>query len=260
MATVGAMPASAPPAGRPLTGLVSLSTSDTQPKELLIPNGPEQRCKRMRKGVFAYAGSNIEIMQQGGFRYRVAMITLTYRPGVDWLPLHITEALKAMRAFLKRSGYKFSYVWVMEMTKRGIPHYHLLVWLPRGVTLPLFDKQGWWKHGMSNAVWARRPVGYISKYVSKGFDNPLPRSARIWGAAGLDKAARALASWKKAPMWLKKFVPYGNKIQKQKEGWWKDCESGNRFRSPWLFDGWSPEGIKLRWVGWTYLDIELNNI
>ena len=36
--------------------------------------------------------------------------------------------------------------------------------------MPKADKQGWWRHGMTNTVPARSPVGYLCKYTSKGID------------------------------------------------------------------------------------------
>ena len=58
------------------------------------------------------------------------------------------------------------YVWVLELTKRGRPHYHVLFWLPKGVSMPKADKQGWWKHGMTRSG-GHSPVGYLCKYTSK---------------------------------------------------------------------------------------------
>jgi hypothetical protein len=43
-----------------------------------------------------------------------AFLTLTYRPGVDWQPRHITECLKRMRHWVERRGVRFRYLWVAE--------------------------------------------------------------------------------------------------------------------------------------------------
>jgi Protein of unknown function (DUF3296). len=37
---------------------------------------------------------------------------------------------------MERRGHKLPYVWVAELQKRGALHYHVLLWLPRGLTLP----------------------------------------------------------------------------------------------------------------------------
>ena len=61
-------------------------------------------------------------------------------------------------------------------------------WLPKGVSMPKADKQGWWKHGMTRSEWAHSPVGYLCKYTSKGIDfdswGKLPRGGRLFGHGG----------------------------------------------------------------------------
>ena len=98
------------------------------------------------------------------------MVTLTYRDDVDWSPRQVSNYLKCVREWARRKGIFIHYVWVLELTKRGRPHYHVLFWLPKGVSMPKADKQGWWKHGMTRSEWAYSPVGYLCKYTSKGID------------------------------------------------------------------------------------------
>lgn len=259
MAAVGATP-DEPLAEQPSSGLVSLSTSDTKQTVLFIEGGLFNRLRRMRRRVFAAANSIQECLQRGGHRYRVAMITATYAPGQGWNPKHITGLVKCYRSWAERHDIQIAYVWVMELTQAGVPHYHMLVWIPRGYSPPLPDKQGWWKHGSTRAEWARHAVGYVAKYLSKGDCGSLPKHARIDGSGGLNKEQRALCSWLRAPKWLQGFVPRGHRIIKRRESWWEDKSTGNKFRSPWLFEGWSPAGIMLRWVGWTVDDIVIVSI
>ena len=75
------------------------------------------------------------------------MLTLTYREVGAWHPRHISELLQRVRVWLRRRGERLRYVWVGELQQRGALHYHVLCWLPRGLTLPKPDKQGWWTHG-----------------------------------------------------------------------------------------------------------------
>lgn len=88
----------------------------------------------------------------------------------------------------KRRGVALPIVWVAEThggggSNHGQVHYHLVVFVPRGLTPPMPDKQGWWKKGMSNCKWARSPVGYLAKYTSKGANGPpMPTGARLWGS------------------------------------------------------------------------------
>ena len=95
------------------------------------------------------------------------MVTLTYRDDVDWSPRQVSNYLKCVREWARRKAIFLHYVWVLELTKRGRPHYHVLFWLPRGISMPKADKQGWWRHGMTNTVPARSPVGYLCKYIKR---------------------------------------------------------------------------------------------
>ena len=102
------------------------------------------------------------------------------------------------------------YVWVLELTKRGRPHYHVLFWLPKGVSMPKADKQGWWKHGMTRSEWAHSPVGYLCKYTSKGIDfdswGKLPRGGRLYGHGGYTPAMRITRAWRVAPAWVRELI------------------------------------------------------
>ena len=79
------------------------------------------------------------------------MVTLTYRDDVDWSPRQVSNYLKCVREWARRKGIFIHYVWVLELTKRGRPHYHVLFGCLKGVSMPKADKQGWWKHGMTRS-------------------------------------------------------------------------------------------------------------
>src|SRR5690606_36189831 len=81
--------------------------------------------------------------------YRVAMLTFTYAPDAAWSPRDIAEVLAHYRKWFKRRKAVFHYVWTVELQGNGKPHYHVICWLPRGLTPPFADEQGWWPHGMS---------------------------------------------------------------------------------------------------------------
>lgn len=234
------------------TGLVLLKTSDTRQHINIRSAG----LRRMKRGVFHSAKCIESEFQQRHTRYRSALITFTYRAGDEWSPLHITESIKCYRQWARRRGFRLYYVWCLELTKAGIPHYHLVLWLPRGITPPLPDKQGWWKHGMTNAKWARSPVGYIAKYASKGTYGELPASARLWATGGLTGVHYALKTWLMAPRWLRDMCEIGNKIIRKSEGWWLDVNSQIRYRSPWVVDSFTEDFLNLRWVGHTIEDVQ----
>lgn len=143
--------------------------------------------------------------------YRVAMITLTYRRDGMWSEKQIAELLKHYREWFRRNAKdeiipECHYVWVMELTQIGRPHYHIVMWMPKGIKPPMPDKQGWWSHGSTEAKFAHSPVGYIVKYASKGetkSGSHLPHRARLWGYGGLKMVERGGVAYALAPRWLK---------------------------------------------------------
>ncbi|TAA08846.1 rolling circle replication-associated protein [Pseudoxanthomonas winnipegensis] len=206
--------------------------------------------------------------------FRVAMITLTYCEDGMWEESQIRSLVKHYREWFKRNGKgeTFHYVWVMELTEVGRPHYHLVCWLPRGVKPPLPDKQGWWPHGMTQAIYARSPVGYITKYASKGETKSgahLPHKARLWGYGGLLMSERGDVAYALAPRWLKHVVHHDSRPAKRvfervintiqyacgrihqhierKSGWFlRDGEAkGWWFFGPYDCDGFTANGISL---------------
>lgn len=162
------------------------------------------RLSRMRRTICTAAQQLDERWERSGRRFYRVLVTLTYRPGVEWAPHHISEVAARCRAFLHRRGLKFSGAWALEFHASGRPHYHFAVWLPLGVTLPKFDKRGWWPHGMTNIKRAQRAGGYLAKYVSKGNDlvAACMKGARGYAVYGLDWIARRVVAYWRAPAWL----------------------------------------------------------
>lgn len=233
------------------SGLVSLETNKT--KRLRVTIKGSNRLPKMRRVLLAAAKHLQEEMQQGGFRYRVAFITTTYRPETEWEPNHISILMDRYRKWCGRRNIIIKGVWVMETTKAGKPHYHIALFLPRGLTPPKPDSQGWWKHGLTNCTWAKRPVGYLAKYASKGFTHPLPRGARVYGTYGVSR--QTLSYWR-APYWLRQCSYPGDVIKRNGE-WWENHSTGFAYRSPWVLEGFGLEGTVLAWVGWTDEDIKI---
>jgi len=126
------------------------------------------------------------------------------------------------------------YVWVAELQKRGAMHYHLLIWLPKGLSLPKPDKQGWWPHGMTKIEWARNAVGYMAKYASKGdSSNKFPRGARIHGCGGLTGVQLQEARYWKRPTWVREKTVIGDQVKRHHGGGWLDHDTGEILESPW---------------------------
>lgn len=204
----------------------------------------------MKCGVITSARLHDEEIRykKGGYRWKPLFLTLTYKDIDSWQPKHITNLIKCTREYLKRKGVEFRYVWVAELQKRGAVHYHLIVWLPKGLTLPKPDKRGWWPHGMTNVQWAKNAVGYIAKYASKGEDSAydFPKGLRLHGCGGLGCIARLERAWWALPSWVKEvFTDKTCRIRPVKGGGRLNCDTGEFIESPWRIDIVPGGGIRI---------------
>ncbi len=239
------------------SGLVYLATRDTD----IVLDAGRRRLSRMRRGVICASQFLQGEMQVGGHRYRAAFITVTYRPGEYWDAGDVRLLVKHYRQWGDRRGVRLRIVWVAEThagggANHGQIHYHLVIFVPRGLTPPMPDKQGWWRKGMSNCKWARSPVGYLAKYASKGLAGPpMPKGARLWGVGGLGAIVRSRLALALAPKWLQGFCQPGEIVKRIADGWWRNCTTGWEYRTPWEF-AWGVDGPLVRWRGWTEYDVE----
>lgn len=199
----------------------------------------EQRKKRLqglKKTVVTGARLAVEEGTRGGFRGSWAMVTLTYRDDAKWQRSDMRKLCTHMREYARRAAFKFRYVWVLELTQRGRPHYHLLVWLPAGRTLPKPDKRGWWPHGKTRIEWAKKPVGYIAKYASKGVDfeqaQLIPKGARLYGTGGLSPESRTELRWWKSPTWVREVFSTVCDVRRIVGGF-VNRETAEFIESPW---------------------------
>jgi hypothetical protein len=182
-----------------------------------VPFGFEEtqarRLSRLRRTVWA-CGQLQRLCALPGHRENVWFVTLTYRGVNDWQPRHLSDCLRQLRRWCKRQRVRCRYVWVAELQRRGAMHYHLAIWLPKRFQLPMFDKQGWWPHGMTQRVIAKNPVGYLMKYLSKiGPLQAFPKGARIHGYGGLSQEGRSICSWLNLPSWCKQLFGVGDLSQ-----------------------------------------------
>ena len=196
-------------------GLVSYKTiAETAPKTHISfakPVVAERRVKRLKRSV--WASGHLHGIAQHGHRPPVCwFVTLTYVGVNDWVANHIGQALKSFRNWCTSKGIKARYTWVAELQSRGAVHYHLLAWLPKGVTMPMWDKPTrkahgrtrppFWPHGMTNTQVAKSGVGYLMKYLSKlGELTIFPAGLRLYGIGGLDDQARQTRAWFSLPAW-----------------------------------------------------------
>lgn len=187
------------------------------------------RLARMRRAVGF--GARAHAVSERGHRDDVPyMVTLTYRGVSDWKPDHLTQALRAVRMWCNRQGFALRYVWVAEMQKRGAIHYHLCIWLPRGVRMPKWDVRGWWPWGMSQRVVARHAVSYLMKYLSKGCDMAFPKGARTYGVGGLEHSLRRARRWLNLPRFVQRLSDCADDWKRADGGGWT-APDGRHFAS-----------------------------
>src|SRR5690606_33854316 len=86
----------------------------------------QRRLRRMRRVVIRSAEAARGSFEWSRVRYDALMATFTYRPGVLWRPEHIRECVRRVKQWCDRRGVAVRYQWVIELTRAGVPHYHLL--------------------------------------------------------------------------------------------------------------------------------------
>lgn len=209
-------------------GLVSSKQRET--KQRIPVDAQSARLKRLQRSTLTAA--RLHCCQKR--KWKVAMVTCTYAPEHDWQPNQIGDLIRNIRAYLKVKAIEIRYTWVQEFTKKGRPHYHLLLWLPFGITLPKPDKRGWWPYGMTKIEWARCAIGYIAKYASKADSLHLPvKGARMHGAGGLNGDALLEARWWKLPRWARLQTDPQDRARRQSGGGILKPETGELLKTPW---------------------------
>ncbi len=228
-------------------GLVSFTTSDTPNPQTLaasvfaggavVVNPHQQRSVRCRKTLLNTARLLVKGHQAAKVRYKVIFVTLTYRPGVEWKPNHVSEFVKRCRGYLDRRGVDLRGLWKLEMQKRGAVHYHFMLWVPKGYTLPKPDKQGWWPHGATKIEWLRNGYGYVAKYVGKEESLTIPKGARMYAVLGLDQGGKREIRWWNAPQYVRERFPQEHDPMRQKGGGWVSRLTGEIVSSGFQFGG-----------------------
>lgn len=245
-------------------GLVPYKTSGTEaPKKgrVSIEIDPLlARAQRLKKSVITSARLHDEEAKATGFRGAWYMLTLTYRNGCNSGPRDISDLLRAMRRYFnvtrsraKRfAGQVFRYLWVGELTQRGVPHYHVLIWIPQGMYFGKVDQRGWWPHGSSQIEKARNAVGYLAKYASKFTSlvaGQFPKGFRTHGCGGLNQESKRELRYWKAPVSAREVLGAAADIRKALGGWF-DKLTGEFWPSPWrvtIFGG--------RTIAWKVIEL-----
>ena len=245
-------------AAREARGLVSLSTtcksgiSGLSAVDFMAENSIEidhrkARITRMQKSVGISAKA---LHHLGKKNQSVWMLTLTYEgDNRNWRPEHISRFLDGLRKWhYSRTGdKKVRYVWVAELQKRGVIHYHVCVWLNDSLTPPKPDRS-WkksgsfqapmWGHGMSNRVKATHPVAYLMKYASKGTsEGKFPHGARISGVGGLDVVGRGCRRWVLWPAYVQGNASISDPFKPAPGGGYLNAQTGELLRSEFVPTG-----------------------
>ncbi len=212
-------------------GLVPSKTS----LELFVNLSPsacaERRVKRLKRSV--WASGHLHGIADRGHRAPVCwFVTLTYAKADAWEPFHVSKAVQGFRNWCQSKGVACRYTWVgeiqpkrLESTGKAVVHYHLLAWLPKGVSMPHWDRPTrmshgrerapFWPHGMSNTEEARSGVGYLMKYLSKlGELTRFPKGLRLYGIGGLSAQSKEVRRWYNLPEWVKASYGVGDVVRK----------------------------------------------
>jgi len=173
------------------------------------------------------------VAEEVGSTHRAWFVTLTYRPDAEWQPKQVSVFLQRVRKWHDSHGITMRYVWVLEKTRAGRPHYHLLFWVPKRLTLPKPDKQGWWTYGHTERKVARRAVGYISKYATKAQGAFKVKGARLYGVGGIPRSKRDELSHFRLSKWLRDRLDFGTRADRVAFLGWVSRSTGEIFQSPW---------------------------
>lgn len=248
-------------ASRAAAGLVSVSTTlnsisvpEFRAAHVLEIDRAQARVTRLRKGLGVGAK---QLHNMGSLKQRIWMQTLTYSgDNRDWRPEHISQYVAQLRRWhASRTGSAaVRYAWVAELQKRGVIHYHVIVWLEGGLTPPKADK-AWvfkskrlgnsvqapmWPHGMTNRLKSTAPVAYLMKYASKVEQKNVgnfPYGARIHGMGGMDKTGRSIRRWVLWPSYVQKNADVSDVFRPAPGGGFVNAETGELLRSDWMPSG-----------------------
>lgn len=223
------------------SGFAGLPTAFRWSAECITIDKDQARVTRLRKSVGVAGKCHLNVSP--GVGDNNVMVTLTYAgTNADWQPRHVSDYIRKVREWFKARcpGEKLRYVWVAELQKRGVIHYHAVFFLPAGVRMPRADRKGWWPHGMTNTMKANRPVAYLMKYASKiesktvgGF----PRGARIHGCGGLTSVGAAIRRWCLWPAYVQGNAAVGEPWRPAPGGGYLNAETGEHLESEWALTG-----------------------
>ena len=192
----------------------------------------DARMAKLRMAV-GFAARMHGVQRLGHRADEVRMLTLTYRHGGAWQPLHVASLVKSLRKWHARQGVAFRYVWVAEIQDgkrrvdgvgRGVIHYHLVMWVPKGTNhLPKPDAVGWWPHGSTRIEVAKHATAYLMHYLkksnSKNFKD-FPDGCRTYSVGGLAHSERRARRWLRLPSFVQANSSIFDRWERVKGGGW----------------------------------------
>ena len=90
------------------------------------------RVKLTERGVLASCAEIDCAPPPGG--HKALFLTLTYKTDT-WEPRHISNFVLRLGRWAETQGIEVPYVWVTELQKRGVVHYHVMIWIPASMDL-----------------------------------------------------------------------------------------------------------------------------
>jgi hypothetical protein len=205
----------------------------------------------MRRVVIASAESSREFLGGRGRDCETLLVTLTYAPTAKWDARQIADYIRSVSDWARSRKLRLRYQWVIELTQRGVPHYHVLWWVPVGVRLPKPDSSGMWPFGFSRIEKARNAVGYLVKYATKGETDlyQLPKGSRLFGVGGGLQSEKLATHRAGLPMWLLDRLPDDARARKVARVGWVDLSTGEVHQTPfevvWWRDDWGVVSITI---------------
>jgi hypothetical protein len=231
-------------------------TKGAKLREVLEIDVYSSRVRKLQKAVrnSAHILDSAAHVDEQGVRWRRLFVTLTYAEDGAWKPGHVGDFRRGVRDWFKRScqGTRMRMVWVMELTKRGRPHYHCMIWVRARDYFPNPHKAGWWPHGfahvLSSKVHINRPVAYMAKYASKFTAEQakhVPKGARLYGVCGATEEGKRVIRWWRAPIFTRDHFGGAADIRKVAGGYL------NRVTGEFLVSEWkvtiTPAGRVFAW-------------
>lgn len=201
----------------------------------------QRRRRKKQRAKLKNVIAEVNRMSASKKTYALCM-TLTYKSADDFDTKNISSFIDKLRRWLRRTHKcKLVYAWALE--RESSLHYHLIIWLPLGVSLDMDRLSKWWSLG---STWLERCRdvyrwgSYIAKFAKP--KKPFLRGTRLYGYGGLDATARIAIARKSMPVWLLRILPLKDRARRRKGGGWENLDTGEIYLSPYK---WSPLGMLL---------------